>query len=66
MRLCKVAACEERVMLWNNNWLKPIMMDNMPLASVVDVEVLKKLTPVITFRETRTYNYDIDYPSVGL
>ena len=53
-------------MLWNNNWLKPIMMDNMPLASVVDVEVLKKLTPVITFRETRTYNYDIDYPSVGL
>ena len=70
MRLCKVVACEERVMLWNNNWLKPIMMDNMPLASVVDVEVLKKLTPVITFRETRTYNesynYDIDYPSVGL
>ena len=55
---------------WNNNWLKPIMMDNMPLASVVDIEVLKKLTPVITFRETRTYNesynYDIDYPSVGL
>lgn len=70
MRLCKVVACEERVMLWNNNWLKPIMMDNMPLASVVDVKVLKKLTPVITFRETRTYNesynYDIDYPSVGL
>lgn len=42
--------------LWNNEWIKAEFIQNMPNASIVDKETLKKVTPVITFRETRAYN----------
>lgn len=42
--------------LRNNEWLRPKQETNIPYDSVVDRQTLKKVTPVITFRETRMYN----------
>lgn len=55
IRLCKVVMGED-VELWNNKWLKKEQATSLPYDSVVDSETLKKVTPVITFRETRVYN----------
>ena len=56
LRLCRLVACRQVEPLWNNEWLKPELFTNIPYDSVVDVETLKKVTPVITFRERRKYN----------
>lgn len=56
MRLCRLAAGDNDVRLWNNEWLKPALASALPLDTIVDKETLKKITPVITFRETRAYN----------
>ena len=42
--------------LWNNGWIKQEYVQGIPYDSVVNKETLKKVTPVITFRETRAYN----------
>ena len=55
LRLCQLVAGKMVEPLWNNEWLKPELATNIPYASVVDEETLKKVTPVITFRETRKY-----------
>ena len=55
LRLCQLVAGNEILSLWNNEWLKPEMVDNLPYDSIVNKDTLKKVTPVITFRETRTY-----------
>lgn len=54
IRLCKVVMGED-VVLWNNSWLKKGLTKNYKQISVVCNEVLKKVTPIITFRETRAY-----------
>lgn len=54
MRLCRLVI-GEKVELWNNSWLKPTLTAHLPLASIIDKETLKKVTPVITFREARAY-----------
>lgn len=56
MRLCQlvVGKCDEP--LWNNDWLKQDIYNKLPYDSIVNKEALKKVTPVITFRETRAYN----------
>jgi len=67
MRLCRLVAGDKSVELWNNSWLNPKMTKKLPYKSIVNQEVLKKITPVITFRETRAY-YDVDeegYESVA-
>jgi hypothetical protein len=56
LRLCQLVAGKEILPLWNNEWIKAEFIQNMPNASIVDKETLKKVTPVITFRETRAYN----------
>ena len=53
-RLCKVVMGED-VQLWNNGWLNCDLTKDFPQSSVVDEETLAKVTPVITFRETRIY-----------
>ncbi len=58
MRLCRLVM-GEKVELWNNSWLKPTLTAHLPLASIVDKDTLKKVTPVITFRETRAYEDSI-------
>lgn len=54
IRLCKVVM-GENVELWNNSWLKKNLTKNYKQTSVVCNEVLKKVTLIITFRETRAY-----------
>lgn len=56
LRLCQLVTGKEVEPIWNNNWLKVELTSNIPYDSVVDGETLKKVTPVITFRETRLYN----------
>lgn len=55
IRLCKVVMGED-VELWNNKWLKNGIISNSNACTIVDKDTLKKVTPVITFRETRAYN----------
>lgn len=52
--LCRLVMGEEAT-IWNNSWLKPELTNDFPIASVCDNVLLKKITPVITFRETRAY-----------
>lgn len=54
IRLCKVVM-GENVELWNNSWLEKDLTKNYKQTSVVCNEVLKKVTLIITFRETRAY-----------
>ena len=56
MRLCRVVAGDKNVELWNNGWLKPQFLSSLHTKGIVNADILKKVTPVITFRETRIYN----------
>ena len=56
LRLCKLVMGNIEEPLWNNEWIKVVFVQNIPIESIVDKETLKKVTPVITFRETRLYN----------
>lgn len=56
LRLCQLVAGKTVEALWNNDWLKSSYVDSIPYDSMIDAETLKKVTPVITFRETRMYN----------
>ena len=56
LRLCQLVAGKAVDPLWNNEWLRAEHTTNIPYDSIVDGETLKKVTPVITFRETRRYN----------
>lgn len=60
MRLCRVVAGDKSVELWNNEWVKSDLLSNLHVNRIVNAETLKKVTPVITFRETRMY-YEILY-----
>lgn len=55
MRLCRVVAEDKDVELWNNEWVKTKLLSNVLVDGIVNAETLKKVTPVITFRETRMY-----------
>lgn len=55
LSLCQLAAGNEVAPLWNNDWLKPRFTDCLPYESIVDAETLRKVTPVIVFREVRAY-----------
>ena len=56
LRLCQLVAGQAVEPLWNNDWLRAEHTTNIPYNSMVDGDTLKKVTPVITFRETRRYN----------
>lgn len=60
IRLCKLVMGNIDEPLWNNEWIKTEFVQNLPISSIVNKEILKKVTPVITFRETRAYN-EIEY-----
>ena len=55
MRLCRLVAGDKNVKLWNNEWVKPQLQSYLQINGIINVETLKKVTPVITFRETRMY-----------
>lgn len=54
VRLCQLASGSD-VKLWDNSWLKPLYTEKFPMKSICDKDLLVKITPVITFRETRAY-----------
>lgn len=56
LRLCQLVAGKQIEPLWNNDWLNSELEEKLPYDSIVDKEILKKVTPVIMFRETRLYN----------
>ena len=56
LRLCQLVAGKNVQPLWNNQWLNSKLAENLPYDCIVNKETLKKVTPVITFRETRMYN----------
>ena len=60
LRLCKLVMENIEEPLWNNGWIRAEFVQNMPIESIVNKETLKKVTPVIMFRETRRYN-EIEY-----
>jgi hypothetical protein len=55
LRLCKLVMGNIDEPLWNNGLIKAEFVLNMPNESIVDKGSLKKVTSVITFRETRAY-----------
>ena len=55
MKLCRVVAGDKDVELWNNEWVMSKLLSNLHTNKIVNTETLKKVTPVITFRETRIY-----------
>lgn len=55
MRLCRVVAGDKDIELWNNGWLRSSLAEIIKSIPVVDAEILKKVTPVIMFREIRAY-----------
>lgn len=56
LRLCEIVAGNKDVELWNDKWVKPEFLSAIPINDIVDGEILKKVTPVITFREMRRYD----------
>lgn len=56
MRLCRMVAEDKHVVLWNNEWLRPSFLSGIDISSIIDKETLKKVTPIITFRERRQYD----------
>lgn len=53
-RLCQTVM-GDTAQLWNNSWLRPELTDGFPETSVINSDTLAKVTPIITFRETRAY-----------
>lgn len=58
MRLCRLVMGKKEE-LWNNSWLKQEVTAQLQLDTIVDKGTLKKVTPIITFRETRAYEENI-------
>ena len=63
MRLCRLVAGNKEVELWNNEWIKPKLQFCLHMNSIVDEETLKKVTPVIMFRERRAYDNQFYLPT---
>lgn len=63
MRLCRVVAGDKNVELWNNKWVKPELLSNLHVNRIVNAETLKKITPVIMFRERRAYDNQFYLPT---
>lgn len=60
IRLCK-AVMGENVELWNNKWMKDRLAKDLQNKSIICEKTLIKVTPVITFRETRAYIETIEW-----
>lgn len=63
VRLCPVVAGDKNVELWNNEWVKPQFLSDLHTNGIIDEKTLKKVTPVITFRERRAYDNQFYLPT---
>ena len=61
--LCRVVAGDKNVELWNNEWVKPQFLSDLHTNGIIDEKTLKKVTPVITFRERRAYDNQFYLPT---
>lgn len=61
MPLCRIAA-GIKTDLWNNSWLLPELAADLPVMSIVDEEVQKRVGSVIHFKPKRQYADDDDEP----
>lgn len=59
-RLCQIVMGSDMLPLWNNDWIKPKFKKDFPQYSIVNSETLQKVTPIITFRERRSYE-EVEY-----
>lgn len=63
VRLCRVVAGDKNVELWNNEWVNPQFLSDLHTNGIIDEKTLKKVTPVITFRERRAYDNQFYLPT---
>lgn len=63
VQLCRVVAGDKNVELWNNEWVKPQFLSDLHTNGIIDEKTLKKVTPVITFRERRAYDNQFYLPT---
>ena len=63
MRLCRVVAGDKNVEVWNTEWVKPQFLSDLHTNGNIDEKTLKKVTPVITFRERRAYDNQFYLPT---
>ena len=63
VRLCRVVAGDKNVELLNNEWVKPQFLSDLHTNGIIDEKTLKKVTPVITFRERRAYDNQFYLPT---
>ncbi len=56
LRLCQLVVGKKVDSIWNSDWMRAELTSSLPYNSIVDSKTLKKVTPVIMFRETRLYN----------
>lgn len=63
LHLCQLVAGKGIEPLWNNEWLKNNVSSALHYDNMIDTDVLKKVTPVITFRERRAYDSQYYLPT---
>lgn len=63
LHLCQLVAGKDIEPLWNNEWLKNNVSSALHYDKLIDTDVLKKVTPVITFRERRAYDSQYYLPT---
>ena len=61
IRLCQLVANKNIEPLWNNQWLEQSLHSSLPYDSIVNREILKKITSVITLKVFTTDYYSIFY-----
>ena len=54
-RLCQIVTTPY-VVLWNNSWISDTLKEEALPTKIIDKELLRKISAIITFRETRAYN----------
>ena len=55
--LTKIVAGESIVVLWNNDWLKPELLEGFPISSICDSQIRDTQTPVIQATEVSVFEY---------
>lgn len=55
--LTKVVAGQTGVSLWNNEWVKPELLQGFPLMSICDVQKRNEQTPIIPAAEVSFFEY---------
>lgn len=55
--LTKVIAGQQGIVLWNNDWVKPELLQGFPLMSICDAQKRNEQTPIIPAAEVSIFEY---------